>query len=162
MLYVLNEWVFHDLLGENGRKRFQETVSFVDAFVASGDQLVRPAEKRWLCKAGRLMRLSSPVGRLASKAFRTLLWDLNRTIHQNTVDLTSVPPVLAKQTPPEDLYLVAAYIQADADLLVTTDETLFNALANASNLNCVMRDPFLDNYVALNRIQGRLTQPPNS
>jgi hypothetical protein len=29
MLYVLNEWVFHDLLGENGDDTFKETGRFL-------------------------------------------------------------------------------------------------------------------------------------
>ena len=42
MILVLNEWVFHDLLFENGDPAFQETARFLVAFGESEDILVIP------------------------------------------------------------------------------------------------------------------------
>ena len=58
MLYVLNEWVFHDLLGENGGEVFRETAEFLTSFVRSNDRLAIPTEERWTQKAYRLMRMT--------------------------------------------------------------------------------------------------------
>ncbi len=55
MILVLNEWIFHDLLGENGRDRQWETATFLKAFHLSSDRLVLPREGRWTQKAYGLM-----------------------------------------------------------------------------------------------------------
>ena len=40
MIVVLNEWVFHDLLGENGEEDQRLTAAFLNTFHASSDKLV--------------------------------------------------------------------------------------------------------------------------
>ena len=57
---------------------------------------------------------------------------------------TSVPD----QTPVEDVYLVLAYLAGNANLLVTTDLGLFDALAAEDGINCRLRDDFLPEYLA--------------
>ena len=47
MILVLNEWVFHDLLGENGEAVQRETAVFLNDFYTSHDKLVLPREPRW-------------------------------------------------------------------------------------------------------------------
>lgn len=46
MLLVLNEWLFHDLLNENGAAAFQETAEFTIALERSADRLVVPDEPK--------------------------------------------------------------------------------------------------------------------
>ena len=50
MILVLNEWVFHDLLGDNGEAVQRQTAAFLNAFHASHDKLVLPREPRWTRK----------------------------------------------------------------------------------------------------------------
>ena len=42
MILVLNEWVFHDLLFDNGDPAFRETARFLVALQTSEDVLVIP------------------------------------------------------------------------------------------------------------------------
>ena len=60
MILVLNEWVFHDLLRENGVESFKETARFLISFKDSDDRMVYPPEERWKQKAFRLMTMSEP------------------------------------------------------------------------------------------------------
>ena len=55
MILILNEWIFHDLLGENGVEAQQEAVDFLRKFHLSCHKLVIPKEPRWTEKAHRLM-----------------------------------------------------------------------------------------------------------
>ena len=149
MLYVLNEWVFHDLLGENDGEAFRETAEFLTSFAVSNDRLVIPNEERWKRKAFQLMELSHPLGRDFSKLFHGLLRDSNRAFL--VTDEDEAPPIsqeLQNQTPPEDLYLVLAYVATNANLLITTDEKLHSALAQHDEVNCQMRNEFLTSYMA--------------
>jgi hypothetical protein len=146
MILVLNEWVFHDLLSENGPDAFRETAAFLVSFIRSGDRMVVPAEKRWREKAFHLMNMSDPRGREVSKRFHSLMRDTRRAIHIKPEDAPSNPQESYARVPPEDVYLVLAYVASGADLLVTTDEGLFQAVAEHDELNCRMRDDFLQWY----------------
>ena len=148
MLYVLNEWVFHDLLGENDDNTLKETGRFLVAFHRSDDRLVTPPERRWNEKAYRLMQMTDPRGRQISQLFHSLLRDSNRVVRPTPEDLPPIAQALRDETPPEDLYLVLAYVATDADLLVTTDEKLHAALAQSDEVSCQLRSEFLAAYMA--------------
>ena len=148
MLYVLNEWVFHDLLGENDDNTLKETGRFLVAFHRSDDRLVTPPERRWNEKAYRLMQMTDPRGRQISQLFHSLLRDSNRVVRPTPEDLPPIALELREKTPPEDLYLVLAYLATDADLLVTTDEKLHSALAQRDEVDCRLRNEFLVPYMA--------------
>ena len=60
MILVINEWIFHDLLGENGTKAFAETDKFIRKLFQSDDWIVMPSEQRWRGKAYQLMISPSP------------------------------------------------------------------------------------------------------
>ena len=148
MLYVLNEWVFHDIIGENGRDAFIETVRFLVAFHSSGDRLVIPPKRRWNEKAHGLMRMTDTRVRQISQLFHSLLRDSNRAVRPTPGAPPPISQELQEQTPPEDIYLVLAYVSTNADRLITTDEKLCSALAQNAEVNCQLRDEFLTSYTA--------------
>lgn len=144
---VLNEWVFHDLLGENGTEAQQETASFLDVFFMSADMLALPREDRWLRKTSRLMAQADARLRRIGRQFLTLLGDRNRTIDTRAMGEADIPSDLLACLPEEDVYLVRAYVLASADLLVTTDTALRDSLADSRLVSCIMRDKFLSEYL---------------
>ena len=151
MILVLNEWVFHDLLFENGDPAFQETARFLVAFGESEDILVIPAEERWKRKAHQLMTMSDTRRRGVSRLLRSLMLDADRTIRIQPEEDPPVSRELLDRLPCEDVYLVLAYVSADADLLITTDQGLFCAIGEHDDVNCRMRDDFLPGYRAAGR-----------
>ena len=146
ILLVLNEWVFHDLLGENGPDAFQETARFLLAFTGTEDNLVVPSEERWNRKAHQLMSMTDPLRRQVSQLFHSLLRDPARSIRVNTDEMTSASRDSYDWVPSEDTYLVLAYDSSGADVLVTTDHGLAQAIAEHDRVNCRMRDDFLPEY----------------
>ena len=146
MILVLNEWVFHDLLGDNGEVVQQQTAAVLNAFHASRDKLVWPGERRWTQKAYQLMTLGDARLRNTSKQFHSLILDLNRVIDVRTTERVEVPEELRLSLPAEDVYLVEAYLSAGADTLVTTDEKLHKPLACSEAVSCRLRDEFLSGY----------------
>ena len=151
MILVLNEWVFHDLLFENGDLAFQEAARFLVAFRKSEDVIVIPAEERWKRKAHQLMKMSDLRQRLVSKLLRSLILDADRAIQVQPEEAPPVPQEFLDRLPCEDVYLVLAYVSAGADLLITTDRGLFCAIGEDDGVNCRMRDDFLQGYAALNQ-----------
>ena len=146
MLILLNEWVFHDLWGENGQCEQWEAEHFLRALVRSTDSLVVPDDSPWTRKAYQLMKLSDPRLRLMSQAFRRLCIDSNRALRVRPEGTEVIPRELLTQLPEEDVYLVSAYLSAAADVLVTTDVSLYEALVDSDLVRCRMRDDFLDDY----------------
>ena len=146
MRIVLNEWVSHDLWGENGECRQRETVQFLLAFERSADSFIVPNEPRWSSRANRLMEFMDARRRLISKVFRSLYDDSERTIRIRTGIAEAVSEELLSRLPEEDVYLVSAYLAANADVLVTTDVPLYEALADSELVTCRMRDDFLGDY----------------
>ena len=143
MILVLNEWVFHDLLFDNGDLAFQETAQFLVDFRKSEDILVIPAEERWNRKAFQLMTMSDVRQRGVSKLLRSLILDADRAIRIQPEEDPPVPQELLDQLPSEDVYLVLAYVSAGADLLITTDRGLFCSIGEHDDVNCRMREDFL-------------------
>ena len=85
MILILNEWIFHDLLGENGAAAQRETATFLNGFYLSADKLVLPTERRWMQKAYQLMTQTSPMLVQISKQFQSLLQDSERTIDERGI-----------------------------------------------------------------------------
>ena len=113
MLIVLNEWVFHDLWGENGETTQRETAQFLIEFVQSDDGLVVPNEIRWTSKANRLMEFTDARRRVISKVFRSLYDDSDRALRVRSEGTDAIPNELLTRPPEEDVYLVSAYLSAE-------------------------------------------------
>ena len=143
MILVLNEWIFHDLLGENGPEAFRQTATFIAMLNDSNDKVVMPTEERWRGKAYQLMTATSPAQREVSKLLHSMLRNTNQCIRLLPTDIPVTPQGTYDWAPPEDVYLIEAYAASSADLLVTTDETLFDRVAEHGQFTCRMRDEFL-------------------
>ena len=146
MKVVLNEWIFHDLWGENGERSQAETAQFLSALVQTADSIVVPYEPRWTSKANRLMEFTDARRRVISKVFRSLYDDSDRALRVRPEGTGTIPGELLTRLPEEDVYLVFAYLSASADVLVTTDVSLYEALVDSDLVRCRMRDDFLDDY----------------
>ena len=153
MLFLLNEWLFHDLLLENGEEKFQETKSFLRRLRDSEDSLIHPDEPRWIQRSYSLMSREDVRSRSVSRLLHSILRDSDQTVRVNSEEMGLVPEASYEGVPSEDIYLVQAYICGEADLLVTTDEPLRQALAHDPNINCQMREDFLKSY--LPRVESR-------
>ena len=146
MILVINEWIFEDLLGENGLDKFKETAEFVVRLNRSKDSVVMPVEQRWREKANRTRVAFNPMHREAGRLFVDLFWDSTRGIILNLDDVQEKPEGYYDWAPSEDVYLIEAYVASNADLLVTTDETLFDKVSEQGQFACHLRDDFLAGY----------------
>ena len=145
-ILLLNEWVFHDLMLENGEDNFRETARFLIHLQDANTMLVVPHKQRWLDKAFRLIGDGTPRVRSAGRLFSNILRDSDRTIWTNYEEMQAVSEELYRGIPDEDIYLVKAYHCAKAHLLVTTDMGLFHACQSYEWVNCQIRDEFLRSF----------------
>ena len=102
-----------------------------------------PPEERWRRKAFQLMTATGPAQREVSKVMHSLLRDARRCIRLEYSDTLAESLTSDDWAPEEDVYLLQAYTAAKADLPVTTNETLFQAILEHGQFTCRLRDEFL-------------------
>ena len=146
MIFVLNEWLFEDLLGRNGSNKQEETRQFLLALQVSEDKFVIPSKKRWNDKGYSLMTQRDIRLQGISKLFNSLRLNSDKAIAQVTTP--EIPEDLLDQLPEEDVYLVSAYLSVGADIIITTDQPLSDSLDDSKLVSCQMRDEFLSNYLS--------------
>ena len=92
------------------------------------------------------MEFTDARRRRISKVFRSLYDDLERVVKIQLEVAEATPSELRARLPEKDVYLVSAYLSANADVLVTTDVPLHDSLSQ-SEFTCQMRDEFLAEYL---------------
>lgn len=146
---VVDEWLFHDLIGEKGKGRRQEAGRFLQTLIARCDRLAIPPPSPWLDKAYRLMRRTDPRTREASRLLHLyILANPEKAQRLPKGDLPSLPDILAQRVAEADVYLVRCALAASADALITTDQRLAEALAASTlPIRVHRREDFLKEYL---------------
>jgi predicted nucleic acid-binding protein len=102
-----------------------------------------------MTKAYRLMKHHDPLVLDLGKVLNQgLLRDSNNCVILGQHELTPLPEELRQIDLKEDAYLFEAYFAASADQMVTTDRRLIEKVATIESLNLVLRDEFLQGYLA--------------
>lgn len=155
--YVLDEWIFHDMWGQNGPVRKRCALQAVHWLATSGHQIVVPRGSPWTAKVSPLYGAQDQAVRLAGRLFfEVILVDSNITQFVETWEYESLECEIVAQTPIKDRYLVAAYLIGRADVLVTTDTRLKAALAAFETPFFVDADTFYRDHVSYSSARGSL------
>lgn len=148
-MFILNEWVFSDLDGENGISAQEETATFLKTLATTNDAIAVLRPSPWLRKAWGLHKRNDARRRALSQLLqRAILRNQDKCRFVVPGDVLPVPESIEIVTPPEDAYLVQTYLSVGADALITTDEKLQDALAGVPEVNVHLRDDFLSTYGA--------------
>ncbi len=144
--YVFNEWLIHDLSGQNGPER-QKAAHEVLVRVRDGEDLIAAGRNTpWMNKAFALMRARRhDVRQLSKLLHRGIIWDSGKCVLVDQSRLEPLPNEEARLLPQKDVYLVQVYRAASADLIVTTDEELLEKAGNLG-IRIAFRDDFLTQY----------------
>ena len=143
-LIVLNEWVLHDLAGENGEERQRQAGSLLDKFGAESSMLAVWRGSPWMSKLARFAKSAPQPGpHLLLKKLANLVYDSARCRILENDQVPPLAPELA-ELPSDDIYLVETYRAAKADLLVTEDNRLLAALHDhCPDVKVQTRDGFM-------------------
>ena len=150
-LLVINEWLFHDLQGDNEQEAQSETFRFLQAFQQSQDRIAVPyGDNPWMDKLHGLMRHESlHIKNLSRFIGINIIQDPSKCVYryQSDIEAADIPDDAIAAAPEEDIYLIELYYAAQADLLVTTDHGLHNAFASRDDVEITFRDEFLEGYL---------------
>ncbi|MFZ0761906.1 MAG: hypothetical protein WAM69_18320 [Candidatus Sulfotelmatobacter sp.] len=145
-VFVINEWLWADLSGENGRGHQLKTVTLIENLVQSNHQIVviegsQFDRKAWsLCKSTNHMVVQAVVAFVVN-----IRQNSDRCLILKPQAATALPAELAAAIKPDDHYLIQAQFAVEGAIIVTTDAPLRQVLDRAG-LPCIFREEFLDNY----------------
>lgn len=143
-IFVINEWIWHDLSGENGPPAQTETLKALTRLAERRHRIVvvegSPFDRKaWaLCKKGDRLVVQAVV----RDYIKSVRLDSDRCILLRREDMAALPAELASATKADDHYLVQSLFKVEGAVLVTTDSDLRSALVKAGR-TCLTREEFL-------------------
>lgn len=148
---VLDEWLFHDLLGENGLEKQRETFQFIYKLVDVCDRIVLLESSPFVLKFWDFVKKSGsePKLRAISQFLKTsILTNSLKTIKLGKDEIKPVPEHLIKLIPLSDHYLLQAHLKLKNSFIVTTDGGWdFKKLAKQKTIAIKKRDQFIADYL---------------
>jgi hypothetical protein len=149
---IVNEWIFHDIRGDNGLEAQDRAELFLEALLKGRDQIVVLRESRWTQKAWSLWKERDARVQLLSKLlYLGILIDLLKCWYLNPDEVGPLPADLAEQVPADDVYLFQAALAGGARTIVTTDERLIEMVGAAHHhgIQIRVRDEFVAEQLGL-------------
>lgn len=141
--FIVDEWLWHDLSGENGDERRVEAFTFLEKVLYKCDIIVSLKRSPFERKFYQLCQRQDVVTRHIVRFFRLQILQNQQKYHAHTeADCPPLPdesPVKA-----DDVYLVRLAL-GGCGIVVTTDQPLLQHL-QANNIACVHRDQLLQDY----------------
>jgi len=130
---VLNEWLWYDLRGENGKALQSESLSVLGRLLESTDRIVVVLSSSFVRKFWDLCReASTPAQRLAVVRFKALFVDSTKCVQLEPDSLPDISDLKA-DCKKDDWYLIQAQrAQGAESVVVTTDQPLIDALKSHS------------------------------
>jgi hypothetical protein len=150
---VINEWLPHDIKGDNGLLAQQRAGFFLEAIRGGNNRIIVLRESKWEAKVWQLWKENDTRIQLLSKLlFLSILIDPLKCRHLRPDEVQPLPANLAGQVPPDDTYLFQAALAEGAKTIITTDGRLIKAVTSANDygIQLVPRD----NYYQLLGIQS--------
>lgn len=141
--FIVDEWLWHDLGGENGLERQQQAFQFLERLVRKCDMLVSMKGSAFEQKFYNLCLLRDVVVRQIVRYCRNFI--LSNSQKYLTVVEHDCPPLPDDwNVKPDDRYL-ACLATAGHGTVVTTDAPLIQELRH-HQIECIHRDDLLDVY----------------
>ncbi len=144
---IIDEWLWEDLAHAKGSVKGRQAFEFLQAIFQKCDNIVVVQPSKFLQKAFDLFsRPDLEAKFLASYFVPYFLQNSKKVRLVDTSELPNLPQQFETTVKDDDHYLVQAYVLVNAELLITTDSPLKDALI-AGGLKCEWRDSYLPIYI---------------
>lgn len=141
---VLNEWILHDLTGENGPQPQVESRDVLDWLELGAARLLVLKGSPWAAKAQALLSSVRPELRLLGRQLNLrILRDSRVSTLLDPYSITPTPAEWLVGVPGDDAYLVATYYAGKGTLLVSHDAKLVSALQINGHVQVVPKTEFV-------------------
>jgi len=143
--FIVDEWLWADLNGENGRHKQEEACKFLQILWEKCDKMVTAKGSKFMQKAWDFCKKAIDIEKRAKvKLFREILHNPKK-FEEVDVEEIALENLDLSQVDPDDVYLVKTYHERKA-LIITTDRKLLQCL-RSKNILCILRDEFLNEYI---------------
>ncbi|MCY3936712.1 MAG: hypothetical protein OXG02_05865 [Chloroflexi bacterium] len=153
--FIINEWLLHDLLGDNKSESQKQSVQILNSFTHEPHGIVILQDSPWMSKAWQLMKMTDPLQRKISQFLHlSILRDANKCRIIKEDEVEKLPDSLQQlltnsQIDNDDEYLLQTWCSSPVKIecIVTTDKNLMRALdEHYPEIRTIHRDEFLDSY----------------
>lgn len=144
-LFIIDEWLWADLNGENGENKQLEAINFLETLLEKCDRIAVAKCSKFQKKERDFSKRSS--NDVIKRIIAVLYFSKIRSNSQKykEIDIKDVKEIESKEINPDDIYLVKTYCKTKAPI-ITTDTKLINALKKM-DIPYKFRDEFLKEYV---------------
>lgn len=150
VLLVIDEWLLHDLGGDNGREKQGEAFSFLQKLKSECDQIAVVYGSPWLGKAHQVMSNPDVRVRVVSRYLhRVVLADPAKCRFIHETELVVLPEGLTAVVRADDQYLFRLCRTVGAAKLITTDGGLsqIDCTPFGFEVEVQLREAFLSDYL---------------
>lgn len=146
--FIIDEWLWSDLNGDNGKERQKEAVNFLKALFEKCDKIAvakysKFQEKEW--DFSKKAHLDIVKHKIAKFYFFNIRLNSQKYEEVDIEDINNKEEIDVRNINRDDVYLVRTYHKVNA-LIITTDTKLKNILDD-KNIQCKLRDKFLGSYI---------------
>jgi hypothetical protein len=146
-LFILDEWLWSDAAGENGKDRQRETLELILAVYEICDRIVVVRGSKFDEKAASFWRHTDTTRRQFARFFKeSILYNSVKAELVEPENLNALPEPVIRETQPKDRYLVQAQRTMPDSIVITTDTNLKAALDH-NGIPCKHRDAFVSEYL---------------
>jgi len=145
--FILDEWFWHDLMGDNMKTKQNETMQFLLTIIKKCDVLICAKPSGFNKKEIEFYKLANtsnnPLFKNIFKIWRSIRLDSQKYKEFEIKNEQNVPVGIKE----DDKYLWNLYMINRDCIIITTDNDLIKIL-NDLNVKCEHRDKFLKEYLA--------------
>lgn len=141
--FIINEWLWADLDGKNGKEKQKETIDFLKTLCKKCDKIVVAKGSKFQEKEREFSKKSIDVVRRNIIKFYLYNIKFNPQKYEE-IDIHTEKKIDLNGINPDDHYLVYTYNKTKT-LIITTDTKLLEVL-KSKNIPCKLRDQFLREY----------------
>lgn len=148
--YILDEWVFSDLQGENGEGKQIETREFLTLLVKICDKIVIPKNSPITNKILDLMKVQIPAIRQFNRFFeQKILRNSKKTLLVKQEELKPLSESMIMLLHRKDHHLIQTCLTVNKATFVSTDRRLAGQLDSFPSIKSRlrMRDEFVCEYL---------------
>lgn len=141
--FIIDEWFWADLNGENGVEKQKETSEFIETLFKRCDRIAVALDSEFQQKG---WEFSSKAIDVTRRGIARLYFGKIKSNSQKyeEVDIGDIREVDLEGIDSDDMYLVKTRCKVNAPI-ITTDNNLINAL-KSKDISCSHRDEFLREY----------------
>lgn len=139
---IIDEWIWHDLSGENGEEKLKEAFKFLEFVYEKCDKIATIKDSRFEKKFFNFCERSDSISREIVKFYMGFIfYNSEKYISVNEKECPQIPEDILLEDS-DDYYLVKLYYKLQCPI-ITTDSDL---LKLRNKLQCEHRDNFLLHY----------------